>query len=275
MKLKTILALTDCDKSSVAGLNSAFAIAAKHGADVVVGHVLVPRTLDLADVREFLDANGFDSKTAKIEIEVDADVVSGVELLEQQTAPDLIVLSSKRHRGFMRLLYAGMPVGLVGETQAPVLALHAGKPQSEFRRALVCVDGSAKSQRILDCAAGILEDGAEVIALFVVEDSPLVIAGVDIGRHSDATLELAAAAARDFVGRLCIERTDLSMTTDQRTGDAVPLIRAACADHAADLVVVGSHGVGGSSRFVLGSVAQAVVREIDVPVLTVPTKEAS
>ncbi|MEE8104485.1 MAG: universal stress protein [Planctomycetota bacterium] len=275
MELKTVLALTDCQETSVAGLKSAFAIAAKHGADLVVGHVLVPRTLDPADVREFLTANGLDPDTAKIDIEVDADIVSGVELLEQQSAPDLIVLSSKRHRGFMRLLYAGLPAGLVGETTAPVLALHAGKEQSEFRRALVCVDGSDQSQGIIDCAAGMLADGGEVIALFVIEDSPIVIAGVDIGRHSDDVLARAATEAEKFLARLHVARTDLSMKTEQRTGDAVDVIRAARADHNADLVVVGAHGVGGRSRFVLGGVAEAVVREIDVPVLTVPTKDAS
>jgi nucleotide-binding universal stress UspA family protein len=272
MKLKTILVLTDCEETSVAGLKSAFAIAAKHGADVVVGHVLVPRTLDPANVAEFLTANGLDGATAKIEIEVDADVVSGVELLEQQSAPDLIVLSSKRHRGFMRLLYAGMPTGLVGETKAPVLALHAGEARSEFQRALVCVDGSDASQDIIDAAAGMLADGGEVIALFAIEDSPIVIAGVDIGRHSDDVLSRAAEEANKFLARLKVDRTDLSMKTDQRTGDAVDVICAAAKDHNADLVVVGAHGVGGRSRFVLGGVAEAVVREIDVPTLTVPNK---
>ncbi|HUP63087.1 MAG TPA: universal stress protein [Thermoanaerobaculia bacterium] len=41
------------------------------------------------------------------------------------------------------------------------------------------------------------------------------------------------------------------------------------ADEAADFVVVGTHGRGGLQRLFLGSVAEAVMRESPVPVLTV------
>lgn len=37
----------------------------------------------------------------------------------------------------------------------------------------------------------------------------------------------------------------------------------------ADLIVIGTHGRGGLERLLLGSVAEAVIREADVPVLTV------
>jgi nucleotide-binding universal stress UspA family protein len=39
-------------------------------------------------------------------------------------------------------------------------------------------------------------------------------------------------------------------------------------DHGCDLIVVGTHGRRGFQRFLLGSVAERVVRTADVPVLT-------
>ena len=41
-------------------------------------------------------------------------------------------------------------------------------------------------------------------------------------------------------------------------------------DHAADLVVVGTHGRNGPSRWLLGSVAEKIVRSCRAEVLTVP-----
>jgi nucleotide-binding universal stress UspA family protein len=47
------------------------------------------------------------------------------------------------------------------------------------------------------------------------------------------------------------------------------VIRSYVADHDVDLVVVGTHGRTGFDRYVLGSVAEALVRTAPVPVLTV------
>ena len=71
MQLKTILALTDLQPQCLTGLRAGYAIAEQQGAKLVVGHVLVPRTLGQANVKEFLEANGLDPETVTIDIEVD------------------------------------------------------------------------------------------------------------------------------------------------------------------------------------------------------------
>jgi nucleotide-binding universal stress UspA family protein len=43
----------------------------------------------------------------------------------------------------------------------------------------------------------------------------------------------------------------------------------------ADLVVVGSHGHGAVHRFLVGSTADALVRQSEVPVLVVPVHDRS
>ena len=67
MRIKTILALTDCDADSLTGLRFAAKLSAEKGAKLVVGHVLIPRTLDPANVKEFLQANGL-GETATVDL---------------------------------------------------------------------------------------------------------------------------------------------------------------------------------------------------------------
>ena len=57
-------------------------------------------------------------------------------------------------------------------------------------------------------------------------------------------------------------------------GDAADEIRHAAGARHADLIVMGTHGRGGLSRLLMGSVAENVSRYADCPVLTVRTKLA-
>ncbi len=52
-------------------------------------------------------------------------------------------------------------------------------------------------------------------------------------------------------------------------GNPAEVLRRLAGGAAADLVVIGSHGYGGLKRFVMGSVAEAMVHSAQIPVLTV------
>ncbi len=270
MKIRTVLALTDLDEDSLTGLRFGYRLAAEKGAKLVVGHVLVPRTLDPSDVKEFLTAHNLDPEAAVIDIEVDADIFSGIDLLVEQQAPDLVVMSSVRKRGLKRLMTTSVPVGLVGEVTCPVLALHSSQDVSEFRHALVCTAGGEHGQGLIKDATRLLEEGGKVTAIMAVEDSPLVVAGIHIGTYGDDMLAKAKAAAGQYLATLQpVEGYELA--TGVRVGNAVEAIKAARIEHACDLVVIGSGGIGGRASFLMGKVASGVMREADVPVLVVST----
>ncbi|HEY0370968.1 MAG TPA: universal stress protein [Thermoanaerobaculia bacterium] len=61
----------------------------------------------------------------------------------------------------------------------------------------------------------------------------------------------------------------LEMHTEVREALPVPAILAAIGEHQPDLVVMGTHGRGGLTRLLFGSVTEAVLRETKVPVLTI------
>ena len=65
------------------------------------------------------------------------------------------------------------------------------------------------------------------------------------------------------------DRTDREVRTAVREGAPAAVVRTYAEEHAADLVATGTRGRHGAHRFLLGSVAEAVVRTCPVPVLTV------
>jgi nucleotide-binding universal stress UspA family protein len=65
------------------------------------------------------------------------------------------------------------------------------------------------------------------------------------------------------------KRADVSWTMHLRQSDPTPAIVQLAADVEADLVVIGTHGRGWLTHFLLGSVAEGVVRRAPCPVLVV------
>jgi nucleotide-binding universal stress UspA family protein len=59
-----------------------------------------------------------------------------------------------------------------------------------------------------------------------------------------------------------------------RRGNAVDQIVAAARETGADLIAMSTHGRGGLGRLVFGSVAQAVLRQAEVPVFLMRTTES-
>jgi len=59
------------------------------------------------------------------------------------------------------------------------------------------------------------------------------------------------------------------VTTAVREGRPATVIREYAVEHDADMVAMGTRGRHGENRFLIGSVAERVVRTCPVPVLTV------
>ena len=147
-----------------------------------------------------------------------------------------------------------------------------------FKRILVAIDGSPTAQRgfkvALDLAA---EQRAVVHALHVVDDMGIV-PSLDGGYIPSTLIDTYTQALRDK-GRKTLDKV---VTQARASGVALEPalvetmgqgVAQAILKHArkvkADLVVLGTHGRRGLRRVLLGSDAEAVVREATVPVLLV------
>lgn len=120
-----------------------------------------------------------------------------------------------------------------------------------FRRALLPLDGSAFSDRIVRFALALLDDGASLQLLQVA---------VDEGRLDEARAHL------DRV-RATLEPAALTVTTEVARGDPAQVILAAAERLEPDVIIMATHGRSGPARWFRGSVAEQVARHAAAPAL--------
>jgi nucleotide-binding universal stress UspA family protein len=66
---------------------------------------------------------------------------------------------------------------------------------------------------------------------------------------------------------------DIRITNFSEYGDTADGILKCSKDFNADMIVIGTHSRTGLDRFLMGSVAEHVIRHAEIPVLVVPMKE--
>ncbi len=138
-----------------------------------------------------------------------------------------------------------------------------------FDRIVVATDGSDSVRRAVDVAIDLATRfDAEVHALYVidageVESSPEEVRE-DLRSALDEHGEDALATVVDAGG----ER-GVTVRTAVREGRPAAEISAYAREHDADLVATGTRGRHGENRFLIGSVAERIVRTCPVSVLTV------
>ena len=84
---------------------------------------------------------------------------------------------------------------------------------------------------------------------------------------ASARAHLEALGKREGQGEVAV-----TCSVSVRTGNPFHAIITAALERAADLIVIATHGHTGGERFLLGSIAERVVRHAPCPVLTVPAR---
>ncbi|CAI48109.1 UspA domain protein [Natronomonas pharaonis DSM 2160] len=136
-----------------------------------------------------------------------------------------------------------------------------------YDRILLPTDGSAGTNPAVDQAVSLAEEtGAELHALFVVEDIPYAPEMMD--DQVEATLRTIGEEAIENIRSRAAE-ADVELVTEIRDGTPHRSILDYADDAGCDLIVMGTHGRSGLDRYLLGSVTERIVRTADVPVLTV------
>ncbi len=140
-----------------------------------------------------------------------------------------------------------------------------------FETVVIATDGSESAQRAVRMAldfAGRFD--ACVHALYVVDETELKASPDEIQADLEQALEDAGGEALSFVREQTSPETvnDCIMTA-VREGEPAAEIIAYAEENDADLIATGTRGRHGDHAFLLGSVAEAIVRRSPVPVLTV------
>lgn len=135
---------------------------------------------------------------------------------------------------------------------------------------LVAYDGSDPSVRALETAATAFQDPALTV-LHVID--PMDVRGPPAGEGQ--TVENIQEQRNAQAAQHLAEATDhlaehpIEPQTEHRVGEVAREVVAYADANDIDHIVVGSHGRRGMKRFLLGSVAEKVVRRSPVPVTVV------
>ena len=142
-----------------------------------------------------------------------------------------------------------------------------------FKHLLVPIDFSEPSEAALDYARTVATQfGASLHLLHVTEDPYRAFYSAEV--YVPEVEGLREEILNDSVTRLkgllrTSDLTDLHAMAEAVIGTPASTITEYAAGRGIDLIVMGTHGRGGMSHLLLGSVAERVVRTAPCPVLTV------
>lgn len=140
-----------------------------------------------------------------------------------------------------------------------------------FKHIVVAIDFGEPAQAALQLAIELSQKFGSKLTLLHVYGVPTVYYPdnvtwplEELGKAAQTSLDAAVAKTREQVSQV---------EGHVEVGDPRDRILSFAKESGADLLVVGTHGRRGVARFVLGSVAEWVVRMAPLPVLTVAAKD--
>lgn len=283
-KLAKILVPTDFSPAGERALTQASVIAARTGAELHVVHVQVfplgkygwigmpdveAVERSIADhVREDL-GKAVQKLRQPVVHEVIRDIREApaiVRYAEERTI-DLIVMGTHARKGVKRMLLGSVAAAVVRHSSVSVMVIGPEHEQSgdSPQRVLAPVDFSENSKVALRQAAAIAQQhAAELIALHVVEP-PKFVPYVGMIESPEESHEHAMRALDDL-----LDGVDLPRPPAQRlvvTGHPDEQIAAQARELDVDLIVMGTVGLSGVERLLLGSTTERVLRDAPCAVL--------
>ena len=147
-----------------------------------------------------------------------------------------------------------------------------------FKKILVPLDGSELAEKALDYAVGLAKmTGAELVLIRIpVLEQVLAAAATALDTyHLEMSFDKSEQDAKRYFSELMVDYDggDVAVRPLIVPGSPAEVIGKTAVAEQVDLIVISSHGRTGWRRLVLGSVAEAVLREATVPVLLIKAAE--
>ena len=145
-----------------------------------------------------------------------------------------------------------------------------------LRSILSPVDFSEQSRHALRWAGEFAARFQARLTVLSVVD-PLLAEAARIRLGQDLAKAETEPALREFVAATWPDGTAPSVQTIFKTpiGDPAAVILETATSEAVDLIVMGTQGLGGFRKWLLGSTTERLLRRTHVPVLAVPLREES
>lgn len=226
--------------------------------------------------REYLERLQGDLQKRQLPVTVECLDGPTVDALLASTQPgDLLVMATHGRGGAARWFLGSTAEAVIRRTTVPMFLVRADEAvpsQPTLRRLVVPLDGSARAEEALPIARDLATRLNIPVHLVTVLDPSgiaaldLALAAISAERLEEDVIQVFSEAER-HLAHACDRLGDsgIAISTDVLHRD--PGLAIANATHPGDLIVMTTHGRTGPARWLLGSVAEAVVRRSAVPVL--------
>lgn len=210
-------------------------------------------------VREYLESKGEELAPLPWEARVERGSPAKA-ILERSQEHDMILMSRHGREG-VRWRLGGVAAKVVRGSKKPVLVVPTSSEKAlRIKTILVGLDGSASAERALDKAIELAKATEANLVLYrfvpVVYDADL--------------LQLELERAKVYVAELAQVHGDTVKGTLVRSTNGHSDIVECAQELEADLIVLGTHGHRGVTRWLLGSVAEDAIYHAHTPTLVVP-----
>ncbi|WP_188197186.1 universal stress protein [Nonomuraea sp. SYSU D8015] len=204
------------------------------------------------------------------DVEVTTQLLSGNvidTLIGESAAADSVVLGSRGLGGFAGMILGSIGMGVAGHAAGPVVIVRR-LSAVEHDRVVVGDDGSEHSDAAIRYAVG--QARARGVPLHVVYAWQAPVVSPYAAAYNvllEEAYEQQSRAAAERVTPWREKNPDVRIVDEQVPGHPVNVLIKA--GSTADLLVMGSRGLGGFASAVLGSVSHAVLHRLTTPVAVV------
>jgi len=143
-----------------------------------------------------------------------------------------------------------------------------------YSQILVPLDGSKTAENVLPYARLLtakLKIPAQLISVVAIP----VSVNAEKVLYLDSLIERAVATSREYLTRVAKTFAGINVTTTVEEGNPEEVILAKAEADASTLIAMATHGRSGVSRWLLGSIAEKIVREAKNPVFLVRAKDTA
>jgi nucleotide-binding universal stress UspA family protein len=279
--MRQILAATDFSGRSRRAVKRAAMLARESGARLTLLHVVDDdRDARLVEAEVALAGTALEEMRAELasgvacEARVDrGDPFDGIIRAARDCSAALVVMGEHR-RLLLREVFVGTSVERVTRARvAPVLMVNVD-PVGPYRRAVLGVDFSEHCAHALHFTRGAaIVAQAELVMAHAFEamaKGKMNYAGVERAKVAEYVSQVEAQARADLAAFIAANPGHPEPSVTVGEGHPAVVLALAAESAAADLVIVATHGRSAIARMLLGSVTEALMRDLDRDVLAVP-----
>lgn len=267
LQLNRLLVATDLSPAAECALARAALLPFARGARILLLHVASEGGAeDQAAVRTRLDLARATLATQS-KVEVDSELTQGdpstsIVRVAREYCADLTVLG-RHSESVLRIGATADRVVRTGSTPALIVSSHVALP---YERPLVAVDLSDASAAVLDTASLVVRSAVTTRVMHAYH-VPFEGFAASTSSEREALRHEYRERRRTAMAKLLSERSATHWLTTVRPGEPSSAIMRELVLRRADLLVIGTHGRSGLSRFFVGSTATWMIENAPCDVL--------